>query len=173
MSSNNIINLIIPPRDYSHREGFSNKHLIDKLDLEERISVENKLIKMLEEQSEIDADMLIIETLSYMKSQRAIPILSDLLSKCTDDFKKIIIASSIYIINNDQAMVESAVEAFLNLEKDLDSHSAYDLVPAFNYLNKFKSDKTNRLLRKYVNNDDYLISSNAKRILAQDNNHIN
>jgi hypothetical protein len=63
-----LINEIIPPDDYQHRNGFSDEHLIDKLNVEERKVIENELIKRLEKAT----DMLVVETLGYIKIEQII-----------------------------------------------------------------------------------------------------
>jgi len=68
-----LIDQIIPyPDDYSHRNGFSNEHIIDKLNADEKLEVEKGLIDKITEHPE---DLLIVETLAYMKSTRSIPAL--------------------------------------------------------------------------------------------------
>jgi hypothetical protein len=43
-----LIDEIIPyPADYSHRNGFSNNHIIDNLSADEKIEVENALIELM------------------------------------------------------------------------------------------------------------------------------
>jgi hypothetical protein len=68
MDINKIISEIIPPDDYQHRNGFSNEHLIDKLSEDEKFKVETELINLLKK----TPDMLIVDTLGYMKSERAL-----------------------------------------------------------------------------------------------------
>ncbi len=65
------IKQLIPPSDYQHRNRFSNNLLIDILKTYEKESIEERLIEMLDS----DNDLLIVETLAYMKSTKALPIL--------------------------------------------------------------------------------------------------
>jgi hypothetical protein len=66
-----LINEIIPPDDYQYRNGFSNTHIIDKLNNKERTLVEEVLINMLSDKT----DILIVETLAHLQSIKSLPIL--------------------------------------------------------------------------------------------------
>ena len=66
----NKLEKIIPPNDYQTRYEFSNHHLIDELNNHEKNEIENLLIGKL---YAYQGDILIIETLSYMGSEKAIP----------------------------------------------------------------------------------------------------
>jgi hypothetical protein len=52
MINQQIINEIIPPMDYEHRNGFNNIPLIDKLTNDEKESLEKSLIQKLNEEIE-------------------------------------------------------------------------------------------------------------------------
>jgi hypothetical protein len=63
---------IIPPADYQHRNGFNNIPLIDKLTDDEKLQLENALIRELTVDLDREPDDLIIETLAYLKSQKSL-----------------------------------------------------------------------------------------------------
>jgi hypothetical protein len=156
-----LIKKIIPyPADYSHREGFSNRSIIDNLTSEEKDLVETGLINLLNEHP---SDTLIVETLAYMKSEKALPTLRNLLQRCKHGFDKLSISTSIYDIGKDNEMIDIAIEEFKLLE------SNDDIMAAFYYLAKFHNEKTNDLIGKYLDHKNYLISYNAKRFYVQKN----
>lgn len=148
---------IIPPDDYLHRNGFSNAHIIDKLDERQRVLIEDVLLNELSNKH----DMLIVETLAYMKSSKSVPILTDLLEKCSDAMCQIIVASSIFEINHDNKMISISSNAFENLD------SVYQKISAFYYLKKINSKITDGIIEEYTTHSDYLLSYNAKRVLGK------
>ena len=85
-----IMNEIIPVDDYKHRNGFSNHKKVDRLSLEEKSYIEDELIRKLDD----SYDSLIIETLAYMKSIKALPHLYRLLDDDFNALSKIIIAAN-------------------------------------------------------------------------------
>lgn len=157
MDINKIVSEIIPPDDYQHRNGFSNEHLIDKLSDEEKFEVETELIKILQKKP----DMLIVETLGYMKSEKSLPVLYELLESLNDKMAKIITATSIFEINQDQKMIEIAKASF-NSIKD-----KFQLISAFHYLMRLQDSEISKLIQEYTTNSDYLISYNAKQVLGK------
>ena len=157
-----LINEIIPPDDYQHRNGFSNTHIIDKLNNQERNLVEDVLIGMLSDKT----DILIVETLAYLQSIKSLPILYTLFDKKIEESAKIIIAASIFQINKDNQMLEIAINAFKDLEKLKDAYYVYRLLPMFYYLREFKNETTDAIIKEYVNHSEYLLSSNAKQVLG-------
>ncbi len=161
---NKLIAEIIPyPANRNNRDGFSNDHIIDKLSSDEKIEVENALIDKLSEHPE---DTLIVETLAYMKSIKSIPILMNLLRNSSNEMSKLIIASSIYEINQDNGMVDIATNAFRKLDDNKDAYYTYKLISAFFYLVKFRNQEVNEMIRKYINHKEYLVSYNAKRAVG-------
>jgi hypothetical protein len=161
MDINKILNKIIPPDDYQHRNGFSNVNLIDGLSEEEKIVLETKLVSMLQK----ELDILIVETLAYMKSEKSLPILYELLKKSSDEMTKLILASSIYMVNKDNKLVEIAISSFKEIEKIKDAYYVYRIIPTFYYLSKFKLSETTELIQEYSKHSEYLISYNAKQNL--------
>jgi len=155
MNIDKLIAEIIPKNDYRHRNGFNNSKIIDSLNNLEKQLVEEALIKKMAETK----DMLAVETLAYMKSQKSLPALHTLIGECLDEMKKIIIATSIYEINKDEEMVDIAIGSFHNL------NNSYQIISAFYYLVKFKNPMADSLVKEYLNSSDYLLSYNAKRAL--------
>ena len=151
------INKIIPPDDYQHRNGFSNDHLIDALNDDEKINLETELISMLQNK----ADMLIVETLGYMKSEKSLPVLHELMNSLKEGMIKIIIAVSIFEINRDQKMIETAKTSFKTIK------DKFQLISAFHYLKRLQDPEISKLIQEYITNSDYLISYNAKQALER------
>lgn len=156
MDINKIISEIIPPDDYLHRNGFSNEQLIDKLSDEEIFKVETELITMLQKKP----DMLIVETLGYMKSKKSLSVLYELLESLNDEMTKIITATSIFEINQDQKMIEKAKVSFKAIK------DKFKLISAFHYLIRLQDSEISKLIQEYSTNSDYLISYNAKQALG-------
>ncbi len=158
MNNPELIDKILPPNNYEHREGFSNHQIIDDLDIVERIYLEDELINMLLDGVD---DQLIIETLGYMKSKKSIPVLIDILErKPNSRIAPIVIASAIYNINHDERMIDIAIEDFRKHQRK------FDLIWGFCYLKKFKNEKANNVIREYVEHPEFLVSYNAKRALG-------
>lgn len=147
---------IIPSNNYESRNGFSNEHLINTLTDEERVIIEDKLIEMLHTKN----DMLVIETLAYMKSTKALPRLYSMFQDFESDSERIIISSAIFEIANDNSMVTVVIDCFKQLT------NVYELIPMFQYLKKFNSPEIRRLIKSYVDHKDYLVSYNAKQALG-------
>lgn len=153
------IDEIIPPSDYQHRNGFSNTQSIDKLDEQEKKLVEGALIRKF---SVDNPDDLIVDTLLYLRSAKAIPLFYDALKVTSSAMIKIIIATSIFELNKDADMIEISILSVAELENNR-AYYMYTLPTAFYYLAKTQNEKLNRLIGKYVNHKQYLISYNAKR----------
>lgn len=108
MNISKLLNDIIPPNDHQHRNGFTNKHIIDALIPKDKVQIEAELISMLQKKT----DMLIVETLSYMKSDKSLSLFYELLENPGDEMARIIIAVSIFEINQDEKLFELAKSSF-------------------------------------------------------------
>ncbi len=157
MDINKIVSEIIPPEDYQHRNGFSNEHLIDKLSDVEKIKIETELINMLLKKT----DMLVVETLAYMRSDKSLPALYELLEILKEEMAKIITATSIFEINQDQKMIEIVKASFKTIK------DKFQLITAFRYLVRLHDSEISKLIQEYTTNSDYLISYNAKQVLGK------
>ena len=153
-----LIDKIIPPADYQHRNGFSNDNIIDKLSDEDKNNVEIELINLL---SNYNGDVLIVETLAYMNSHKSLDCLYKILNSVNTASDKIIIASSIYKISQDKAMVEIALNAIKTIT------DKYSLISLFYYLTNMQSNVLNEYIAQFKSDSDYLLSYNAKRALGQ------
>ena len=102
-----LIEEIIPPADYKHREGFNNNLLIDALNDTEKLEVEICLIIRLKAKP----DTFIIETLGYMKSYKAVDVLTEIMINTQDSVEKLITASSIFNITKNNSLKDIALEA--------------------------------------------------------------
>ena len=148
---------IIPPNQTQYRREFYNTPIIDSLTADEKVEVEQGLIDML---YSMPSDILIVETLVYMKSTNAIPAMKNSLDKCKNQLQRIIIANSIFKIGQDDKMIDIAMDAFKRLT------NKWDLIFCFSYLGRFDSSKVNIAIEKYIDHRDFLVSYNAKRALG-------
>ena len=78
MNIDKLINEVIPPKDYQHRNGFNNIPIIDELTANEKQLLEEALIRKLQSEAAKEIDTLIVETLAYLKSVASLPILKKL-----------------------------------------------------------------------------------------------
>lgn len=157
---------IIPPSDYEHRNGFSNREIIDRLNNTEKTQLEDALIfKLLYEQKADQVDTLIVETLTYLKSQKSLPLLYSALSSVSHNMSRLIIATCIFELSHDPKMVDVASEVISEIDKPNDPYSAYNLAYAFDYLARFKHPQLTQQIRQFVNHDNVIVSANAKRVL--------
>ena len=126
--------------------------------------MENLLIGKLEHKP----DILVIETLAYMRSKKSLPVLYGLLKESNEEMFRIIIASSIFQIAQDRDMIEIAKSSFEKLE------DKYQIIASFYYLISFQDSGISSLINGFTNNSDHLIANNAKRALGRhDDNYAN
>ena len=151
------INEFIPLDNYSYREGFSNEHLVDQLNLQDREELESELIKLL--QAKPYTDTLIVTTLSYLKSEKSLPLLYAALKKAENYAQDIIIGTSIYEINGDPAMITAVLDSFYKV-----GYPHYGSF--FLFLKKLPANAVNGIIDKFTLDSDYLTSHNAKRALS-------
>lgn len=156
MNVKKIYKKIIPPDDYEHRRDFYNEDLIDNLTIEKRVMIENMLMEDLKSRH----DLLVIETLVYLKSVKSIEIIEKRLVETKEPFDKIIIAWCLFDLDKDKGrMVEIAYDNFLSIT------NVYAKTRLFYYLAKFNQPKLNTLLKSYVDNKNFLLANNSKRAL--------
>lgn len=165
MDIDKLLNEVIPPSDYQHRNGFNNIPLIDELTENEKQLLEEALIQKLQSEAEKEIDTLIVESLAYLKSVASLSVLRNLLEMSNDIGIKLSIAIAIFEISQDAEMVGIAVSLVKEMDNKKDSYYVYKLTSAFYYLAKFKNEKTNQLLKDYASHPEYLISYNAKQAL--------
>ncbi len=163
MKIEDLIKKIIPPSEHAFREGFSNKELIDGLTLSTRNQVEEHLVEMM---SISNVDLLVVETLGYMKSRRSLPMLYESLNKAGDPISRIIISASIFGINKDKALIDIAIESFNEISSAQSPYRQYTLIQSFYYLVKFGNGNINELIEKYKGDSDYLIAHNANNAIG-------
>jgi len=166
MDIEKIVAEVIPKSDYHHRNGFNNIPLIDRLSNDERDGLEDALIHKLLLESEDEIDTLIVETLAYLKSQKSLPVLYQLLGKCSENLIKLTIAASIFEINMDTSMIDIATGVIRKIDNKNDAYYVHKLTSAFYYLAKFQEPDTIKLLEEYSRHSEYLISYNAKQALG-------
>ena len=150
---------IIPVSNYQHRNGFSNKHLIDNLSEIEFFKIEAELIKNLETSD----DTLIGETLAYMKSNKALPFLRNKLINVDKPIYKIFWANYIYKINNtENDIIDISFQEFLKIK------DKYELGGAFYLLTEFHDKAINDIIATYINDKEYLVAYHARQSLGID-----
>jgi hypothetical protein len=153
----NLLKELIPPSDYQHRNGFSNEDIVLSLNENEKTEVERKLIEMLEK----NEDDLIGETLAIMKSTDSLPSLKKRLNLSRSPAMKIIWASFINKIKDgDEEMKKIALNEFDNVTKK------YSRTLIFYYLAEFCDSRINDKIRNYINHEDYLTATNARKSLG-------
>jgi len=163
MEIENKFEKIIPSKDYKHRNGFNNNNIVDNLSQSEKKELEDWLIEKLLIDRELDT--LIVETLAYLKSNKALPILNNLLKTSSNEMVKLIISTSIFEISHDNMMVSIAISSLKNIDNINDSYYVFKITSAFYYLIKFNSVDVNNIIREYTHHKEYLISYNAQRAL--------
>lgn len=166
MDIDKLVNAVIPPSDYPHRNGFNNIPILNKLSEDEKQLLEKALIQKLLFEAGKEVDTLIVETLAYLKTVASLPILKKLLEVCTDIVIRLRISTSIFEISQDTEMVDIAVSLVKEMDNKNDAYYVYKLTSAFYYLAKFKNEKTTRLIKEYTSDPNYLISYNAKQALT-------
>ncbi len=154
-----LINEIIPPSDYQHRNGFTNDHIIDSLNEDEKKEVEVILIKQLENSN----DQLIGDTLAYMKSKTSLPILNTKLDLSDDSSSRIYWASYILRITDDDAVRMKDI-AFEEFQKVTDN---YALISLFHTLIEFNDQRIDNRIKEYQDHSDYLVAYNSRTALGQ------
>ena len=158
-----IIEELIPPADYQHRNGFSNEHLVLNLTDQDKREVEKRLIEMLE----TNDDGLIGETLAILKSTDSLTGLNKRLNAAKSSTSKIIWASYINEIKGgDNEMKNLALSEFDNVK------DKYSRITIFYYLSQFRDNRINEKIRSYIHNSDYLTAYNARTALGIDTQEI-
>jgi hypothetical protein len=152
-----VIEQFLPPQTYQHRKDGPTLGLIDKLTSEEKFVFEQKLIERLEKG---DTDIWIVEGLAYVKSEKALPALYNLLSRTGMKPSRITIESSIYQICKDPLMVDAALEDSMQVK------DKFSIISIFYHLAQFRDSRVNDFVRQYFDDPDYLISYNAKRAIG-------
>ena len=152
---------IIPPNNYQDRKDFYNDSIIDSLNEDQKKLIEEMLI----EELKLKFDLLVIETLAYLKSKKSINVIENHLKESKDTFNNIIIAWSLYSLGDKKdKMIDIAYNNFLEVNDN------YSKTYLFYYLAKFKSDKIDSLIKSHINDSDFLVSYSAKQALSNKGN---
>lgn len=167
MNIDSLIDQIIPKSDYEHRNGFNNEPILDDLTDDEKQLLINALVQKLDSDSTNEIDILIVDTLAYLKASASLPTLKKFLETIVDPITKLSIASAIFQIDQEDQMIDIALSVVNQLDDKKDAYYVYKLISAFYYLAKFNTEKTNKILREYSTHSEYLISYNAKRSLNE------
>lgn len=166
MNTRTLIDQVIPPEDYTHRNGFDNIPIINNLSEFQKQHLETALIEKLSFSGAQHIDTLIVETLGYLKSTRSLAILKELLNVCSNELTRLIIAYSIFEIDNTEDIVPIAINILKKIEKDRDAYFVQKLTSAFYYLIKFRIKEIDDIIFCYTNHEEYLIRYNAKQVLG-------
>ena len=160
-----LLQKIIPPTDYQHREGFNNVPIIDSLTSEERLEIECRLIALLAGK----IDYLIIESLVHIKSRKAVSTLEMALFKTQNPIDTLIIAWAIFAITGDNKMCDIALEASIAIDNNYSEaiNYKYNLIAMFDYMAKMHDVRIDKIIKKYLIHKDILLSFNARRALSQ------
>lgn len=156
MNIDDLIKEIIPPATYHYRNGFSNEDIIDSLSPEEKSLVEDRLIQMLLSGSN---DLLIIETLVYMRAIKAVPIIIEVLERVRKRGKRLVIIGYLYELTGDKKWIREGMVCFKSIR------SKHSIMAAFYTLYKFGTQEAKDILESYVNHKDVLLQSNSRRFL--------
>ncbi len=156
------LNHIIPPDDHTHRNGFTNEPLVDTLDDADRSTLERALIARLQAGT---TDLLVVETLAYLKAQAAVPEMQAFLARCPEPVTRLGAADALYRLTRDGALLGVALEAFRCVEAHQDAYQVYALLPCFYYLSSFEGVEVDSVLAAYAHHANYLVSYNAKQAM--------
>ena len=130
--------------------------LLDGLSEEELSAAEEELISA----AGLNDDWPIIG-LGHIGSKKALPILYELLENAKNG-QKIVIAHSIFQINNDEKMCEIVLDE-LALAAQWSKHSIIDII----YLLKdFQNAEITQKLNEFYDSEKYLVAYNAARALG-------
>lgn len=147
---------IIPPNNYKDRKDFYNDDILDRLSYLEKAKIEDMLIEDLQSNN----DMLIIETLAYIKSIKSLPLIYQKLKDSNNAYNNIIICWHLYSLDQKkEEMITIAYENFFKID------DTYLKTMLFYYLARFNDTKLDSILRSYINDKDILLRSNAKDAL--------
>lgn len=128
--------------------------LLDKLSEAELKIAENELIGKLSL-----GDDWPIQGLGHIGSQKALPLLYELLSK-SQKTMRVTIAHSIFQIKQDRAMIEIVLEEMPKLEHWTEIIHLLYLLPTF------QDERINTLLDNYRKHNDYLVAYNATQVMG-------
>lgn len=148
-----LIELILPPNNHTHRNGFSNEEIIKSLSKEEKLIVETELIKRLSESD----DNLIGESLVYLKSIKSIPSLKYKIEKAKDSYGKIFWMSCSFQIKKDNKIPKLALQFFLQIR------DKNKLITLFHILANFHDKQINEHIKSYINDSSFLVAYNARK----------
>ena len=112
--------------------------------------------------------MLVVETLGYIRSKKAVSTLTIMLNKTSEPVDRLILASSIFKIESNKNIAEIAFEASCSVDANYSSvvHYEYTLMSMFYYMAGFQDSRIDNIIRKYIKHKDFLLSYNAKRALG-------
>lgn len=156
---------VIPPSDFAHRDGFSNTAIIDKLNKSEKKVLEDALIQKLINETDKNADTLIIDTLSYMHSEKAIPVLNHFLKALTNDYEIIVIGVALFKLTQNHTLISKILYHFKNIDNPTDPYAPYKIIMSLPYLSQIKTEEIKQIIAGYLDHTDYTVSYNAKRAI--------
>ncbi len=162
MDIKDILDKVIPPNNVASRwKDFNNTHIVDSLKDDERLLLEEALIEKLH----TDNDLLIVQTLHYLKSVKSLPAIYSYLNRDLNPVGKIYVAAIIFEMSKDTDMIRVALEGFSALEANKDAYFKYKVINVFQDLGKFKNQEINDRIEKYTGDKDFLVSYWAKKAI--------
>jgi hypothetical protein len=153
-----LIKQIIPPKTRECREGFSNKMLIDQLSEDDRYNIKKELIALLIASE--DTDLLVVETLVYLRCQEALRYFHLMLSKNPSPITFFGLALAIYQLSNDDNVINIMENKMLGLTEQ------YQIVTGLNYLAQIRDSRVVQILNRYANSDSTIVAGVAKSHLV-------
>ena len=151
---------IIPPSDHAHRNGFTNEPLLDALGRSERRALEQALVADLQAGS---TDLLVVETLAYLRAQSAVPAVRAFIGRCPDPTTRLGATAACYRLTQDHGLLVPALNDFRALEARTDAYRVYAMISGLYYLAEFEGPEVDRVLETYARHSEYLLKYNAAR----------
>ncbi len=140
-----------------YREAWVLKKEIVRFTDDERSCAEEVLLKMV---GDSKLGFLVMEALSELRSNKAIPIMyENLADEKLDEVSKLMLASCIYKINKDSGLIVKGISLFRALK------NKFSVIHSMYYLAQMNCAETRQVIEEYVGHTEYLVSYNAKRFL--------
>lgn len=159
---NELMKVIAPPQAYEYKKnGFSNKEFIQGLTSDEKIEVEDALIKLLDNEIHKD-DSMIVLALFDLQSIKSIPFLKNVLLVWQNKAAKVFICSVVFRLVKDEDVIPIALNLAQEIKKE---NNSYKPAPVFDMLSVFKDERADSFIREFVNDKNILLCANAERAL--------
>lgn len=148
---------IIPPPTREAREGFSNQSIIDSLSLQEKSVLEAQLLNLLKNSLEVDT--LVVDTLVYMGSSGAVPLIEKKLKTESNSFIFFSLGLSLYKLSGNEVVVGEMVRRLKTLT------SKFEIISGLNCLAATRSKKAILAIQEFSNHPSSTVAVVAKNHL--------